>query len=153
MVRYTHTYNKGWVFFMSLYTNKETKYKDIKEVLLYTSTDDFNIGMVENLLKNNNIPSIKRYRGAGSYTNIYMGLSSVSGGIDLYIDREDYKKALELLESTGIQTGEINNELDPEDIEADNNFKKKVQSRALWLLVYLLIIMLAIYILSISLSS
>lgn len=48
------------------------------------------------MLKAENIPSIRKLEGSGSYLNITMGFSAF--GADIYVDEDDYERAKELLE-------------------------------------------------------
>jgi hypothetical protein len=66
--------------------------------------------LILNLLRNNNIPCFKKSPGVGGYMNIYMGYSVY--GEDIYVDEQDYQKALNLLKDI---------ESDESTIEEDNS--------------------------------
>jgi hypothetical protein len=51
--------------------------------------------LIANLLRNSNIPALRKSTGVGGYMNIYMGYSVF--GEEIYVDENDYEKALEIL--------------------------------------------------------
>ena len=71
-----------------------------KEVFLTTVIDDMKVEIIEEELKNEGIPVIKKHRGGGAYFNILMGRSMY--GVDLYVSEESYDRAREILRDLGI---------------------------------------------------
>ena len=84
--------------------------KEIIEKELFSSIDEYIIEQVCVILANNNIPFIKRTDGSGSYINISMGLTVQDKRI--FVNKDDYDKALELIEPFRVQ--ELEEELDSE---------------------------------------
>ena len=70
--------------------------KEITEKQLFSSSDEYTIEQVCAILENNNIPFIKRIDGSGSYINISMGQTVQDKKV--FVNEEDYSKALELIE-------------------------------------------------------
>lgn len=68
----------------------------MKPVKLTTVFNNYDSGIILNLLKNNDIPCIKKDQFTGGYMNLLMGYSVY--GQDIYVDEGDYDKALELLQ-------------------------------------------------------
>lgn len=52
--------------------------------------------IVEGLLMENGIPSIKKYKGTKGYMKILLGTPL---GVDIFVDPKDYEQAKEILES------------------------------------------------------
>lgn len=63
--------------------------------LLVTLYDDILLSMYEELLKEENIPYLKKDRGTGNAMRIMMGQSFY--GTDIYVPEELLEKALELI--------------------------------------------------------
>ena len=63
--------------------------------LLITVNDDMNASMITEMLKDNGIPCLKKYREAGGYTKFLFG--STCFGIDLYVPSELLEKADEVI--------------------------------------------------------
>ena len=84
--------------------------KEIIEIQLFASIDEYIIEQVCVILANNNIPFIKRTDGSGSYINISMGQTVQDKRI--FVNKDDYDKALKLIEPFTKQ--EENEELDPD---------------------------------------
>ena len=82
--------------------------KEIIEIQLFASIDEYIIEQVCVILENNNIPFIKKTDGSGSYINISMGQTVQDKRI--FVNKDDYDKALKLIESFIMQ--EENEELD-----------------------------------------
>jgi hypothetical protein len=59
------------------------------------ASDQTEAGLVMNLLRDNDIKCFSKCRETGDYMKIYMGYSVY--GEDIYVDRADYPKALELI--------------------------------------------------------
>ncbi len=89
----------------------------MKPVKLTTVVNHYDADIILNLLKNNDIPCLKKDKFVGGYMNILMGYSVY--GQDLYVDEEDYESALELLQI--LEPINDSEENLPIDSEADNN--------------------------------
>ena len=87
-----------------------------KEKELFVSADEYIIEQACAILQNNNIPFIKRTDGSGSYINISMGHTVQDKRI--YVNEEDYDKALELIEPFAKK--EENEEID-DDMQKEIN--------------------------------
>jgi len=61
------------------------------EVFFLSVKDDIEASIVEAKLRASGIPTIKRYREAGGYLEIYMGMNSF--GVDLYVPRHLLEEA------------------------------------------------------------
>ncbi|MDW7672467.1 MAG: DUF2007 domain-containing protein [Bacillota bacterium] len=113
----------------------------MEEVLLTSVSNEFEAGMIESLLAAENIPVLKKQRGAGQYLEIYMAMSTY--GVDLYVPADSLGEARALI-------GEGESEQpapDEELIQAGEALKKGRRTRSwiilllvfpglLWLLVY-----------------
>ena len=64
-------------------------------VLLADVDDGVEAGLLEGLLRQNDIPFVKRHREAGEYISILMGRSAY--GVGILVDERDYERARELL--------------------------------------------------------
>jgi hypothetical protein len=64
--------------------------------LIISTSDQIQIRMVENLLKEAGIPCFSKYEGYGGYLKVYMGTSVY--GIDTYVNDEDYDRAKEIVD-------------------------------------------------------
>ncbi|GAA4654597.1 hypothetical protein GCM10023142_17350 [Anaerocolumna aminovalerica] len=82
-------------------------------VKLVSAVNNIDAELIINLLHNNNITCYKKSRGSGGYMNIYMGYSVY--GEDIYVDKNDYEKAEQLLNEISEAQ-----ELIPEDRDNDN---------------------------------
>jgi len=72
--------------------------------------------LIANLLRNSNIPALRKSTGVGGYMNIYMGYSIF--GEEIYVDEKDYEKALEILKELDDYEEEPEAE-DNQDAEGD----------------------------------
>lgn len=52
--------------------------------------------IVEGLLEENGIPSIRKYKGTQGYMKVLLGTSL---GVDIFVDPKDYEQAKEVLEN------------------------------------------------------
>ena len=68
----------------------------MNEIKLFSSTDDILISQVCEILKENDIPFIKKQEGSGAYVGVLFG--STMGIKDIFVSEEDYEKAKELIE-------------------------------------------------------
>lgn len=72
--------------------------------------------LIANLLRNSNIPALRKSTGVGGYMNIYMGYSVF--GEEIYVDEKDYDKAQEILKELDDYEEEPEIE-DDQDMEED----------------------------------
>jgi len=93
---------------------------EITEKQLFASIDEYIIEQVCAILENNNIPFIKRTDGSGSYINISMG--KTVQGKRIFVNKDDYDKALELIEPFIMQE---------ENQELDSDMKQEINKYAL----------------------
>ena len=100
----------------------------MQEKLVFQSDNNNLINQVCIVLKNNNIPFIKREEGAGSYISITMG-SSLNLK-EIYVSEEDYENAKSLIENiedlfnnNSEETDNIENQEMNEDIKKYNKIK------------------------------
>jgi len=100
--------------------------------LLTSVPNEIEAGMIETLLTEENIPVIKKQRGAGQYLEIYMGMSTY--GVDLYVAEEHLNLAKTLIG----HTQEENGELDEEMIQANEQRQKMRRIRS-WLILLLVV--------------
>lgn len=91
----------------------------MEEKELFSSNDEFLVSQVESILKENNIPYIRRDEGAGSYMNVTYGQNTTSEK-KIIINSEDYDKANELLETF---SGKIEDDIPEELKEAEEDEK------------------------------
>lgn len=120
------------------------------EVQLISNTDEIIIDQICDILKNNNIPYIKKYDGSGSYLNMSMGSSIQEKRI--YVLNRDLDKAKELIEP--FISNETEEENYQEQDEEDKIYKKYnlIRKIAVWyvlsipILVILLVIVCSIVI-------
>ncbi len=68
----------------------------MKPVKLTTVVQNYDAGIILNLLENNHIPCFKKDQFTGGYMNLYMGYSVY--GQDIFVDEADYEKALALIQ-------------------------------------------------------
>ncbi|SDZ14923.1 putative signal transducing protein [Tindallia californiensis] len=105
-----------------------------KEALLTVVSNEIEAGMVESLLAPENIPVLRKQRGAGQYMEIYMGMSME--GVELYVPVESLEKARELIRVQ--ETGEPLEEpqSDEELVQAEEDQEKKRRRRS-WIILLL----------------
>lgn len=100
--------------------------------LLTSVPNEIEAGMIETLLKEEEIPVIRKQRGAGQYLEIYMAMSTY--GIDLYVADEH----LEMAKALVGQTHEQNGELDEEMAQANQQRQKMRRIRS-WVILLLVV--------------
>lgn len=103
--------------------------KDNNEIQVFSSVNEYEIDLVCGLLKESDIPFIKKDEGAGSYLNISMG--DVLKEKRVYVGREDYDKSLQLISEIILNESDIPDELkeDKKDLEIE----KKRMNNSKWL--------------------
>jgi len=95
----------------------------MEEKLLYTSSHSLDTIQVEGILKENEIPYIKKSEGIGSYKAISLG-SFMSDNIqNIYVTEENYEKAQQLVQIF-IDNKNIEEENVETDIEMEEDLKK-----------------------------
>ena len=99
------------------------KNKDGIEVLLYSSLDEYEIDQICAILKDNNIPFIRKDSGSGSYMNLYMGQSIQEKSV--YVNRNDYDKSMELISPFVSEDKEQEELIEEEQVDDDKNGNKK----------------------------
>jgi len=91
------------------------EYTAVNPVRIKFVSNQSDAELVMNLLRENGIQCFSKCRETGGYMNIYMGYSVY--GEDIYVDRDDSEKALELLEFLTVEPEPV----DEEDGNMDNN--------------------------------
>ncbi len=93
----------------------------MKEVKLFSSNDNILISQVEEILKQENIPYVKKIKGAGSYLNIAYG--STIEETEIIINEENLERANNLIETFSIE------DKDPtlEDKQADDEIQEDIK--------------------------
>lgn len=124
----------------------------MEEKLLYTSNDSLDIIQIEGILKENEIPYIKKLEGLGSYKTISLG-SFMSDNIqNIYVTEENYEKAQQLVQVFTDNKNIEEYNMEP-DIEIDVDLKKAKLLRNILIygfiiaptLILLLIVVLACF--------
>lgn len=69
----------------------------VEGVKLTSADNNINAELILGVLRNNNIPCYSKEPGSGGYMSIYMGYSIY--GKDIYVDKDDYEQAKELLKT------------------------------------------------------
>lgn len=78
-------------------------------VYLCTARDSFEADLLESKLRSEGIPSIKRFKGASNFLEIFMGSSSAYP-IDLYVPAETLEDARNVIVAVPILSDEIPDE-------------------------------------------
>lgn len=122
----------------------ETK-EENNELQLFSSVDEYETNQVCAILKENDIPFIKRTDGSGAYMNIYMGQSIQ--GKRIFVSESDYSKSLELISPF------ISNEEEISETEDDDGKKYILIKRAwIWLMLGLPIFVIVLAIMAMIFS-
>ena len=122
----------------------ETK-EENNELQLFSSVDEYETNQVCAILKENDIPFIKRTDGSGAYMNIYMGQSIQEKRI--FVSESDYSKSLELISPF------ISNEEEISETEDDDGKKYILIKRAwIWLMLGLPIFVIVLAIMAMIFS-
>ncbi|MCX7749443.1 MAG: DUF2007 domain-containing protein [Clostridia bacterium] len=101
---------------------------------LMSASDEIESKILESLLEANEIPVLKKYKEAGSYMNIYMGMTVT--GIDLYVPHSLLPKAQELVSDSQKEQAQ------PVEEEQDQSYQQdflKRRRRKVWLLLAILL--------------
>lgn len=103
------------------------------DVTLLTSVpNEIEAGMIETLLAEENIPVIRKQRGAGQYLEIYMGTSTY--GVDLYVAEEHLEMAKTLISHLLEQNGELD-----EEMAQANKQRQKMRRIRSWFILLLVV--------------
>lgn len=105
-----------------------------KEALLTVASNQIEAGMIESLLEEENIPVLRKQRGAGQYMEIYMGMSTE--GVELYVPAESLEKASELIRVQETEEPVEEPASDEELIQAEEDQEKKRRTRS-WIILLL----------------
>lgn len=88
--------------------NEKKEWRD--GVYLCTTKNSFEADLLESKLRSEGIPSIKKFKGAGNFLEIFMGSNSAFP-IDIYVPEEALEDAKNIIIAIPILSDEI-----PEDI-------------------------------------
>lgn len=66
-------------------------------VYLTTASSEMELGLIQSMLTDNNIPSIYKDREAGAYLRAFGGFSVF--GTDVFVSKDDYPAAKELIDA------------------------------------------------------
>ena len=75
--------------------NNEHEKHDIELVNLTTTNNNYELTVIEGILKNNSIPYILKDKESGAYMKIISGFSLY--GTEIYVEKNDLEKANELI--------------------------------------------------------
>lgn len=79
---------------------KKTNHDDVEIVQLTHAHNNYELGLIKTLLKENGIPCLTKEEGSGQYMRIYTGRSLT--GADILVAKPLLEKAKGLLESVGM---------------------------------------------------
>lgn len=102
------------------------------ETLLASVSSEIEAGMIETLLAEENIPVIRKQRGAGQYLEIYMAMSTY--GVDLYVAEEQLEMAKALVGQTQGPSGELD-----EEMTQANKQRQKMRRIRSWVILLLVV--------------
>ena len=68
-----------------------------KEAFLITVNSEIDAVIVQDILKQNGIPSLKKHKGMGEYLTVVTGMSSL--GIDIFVPASILESAKEIVEA------------------------------------------------------
>lgn len=97
-------------------------------VKVFSTVDEMEIQMIMNLLTDSGIPCVKKDEGSGEYMRLYMGTSFYAK--EIYVDRQDYEKAKEMIENyqeTVVEEKE--EEIDEKETQQSDYKRKMMQKR------------------------
>ncbi len=109
----------------------------MEEKFLFSSNNNLEIMQVCDVLKENNIPFIRKEQGAMAYLNLAYG--QAFGGANIFVSEEDFEKAQKLIEFLNFNEdnfeGENTEELSEEDIpeelrEVEEESEEKVEENS-----------------------
>ena len=97
----------------------------MEEKKLFEDSDEFLVKQIENILKENDTPYVKRYEGAGSYMNVIFG-QSFGLGKSIYVSSENFEKAqnaIQVFNEQDFEEEEIPEELKQTQEDIDDELK------------------------------
>jgi hypothetical protein len=103
------------------------------EEFLISVGDKFEADIIEAKLQSYNIPVLRKYKEAGGYTDIYMGMSIT--GIELYVPSKLLDDAKEIVKTEQVNLAAEENEM-AENVAADNYGRLKRAGAWLALLIF-----------------
>ena len=137
-------------------TKEEYDETENEEVELYSSANEIETSQICSILKENDIPYIERKNGSGSYMDIYMGQSMQGNAI--YVSKEDYDEATELIADIQGLEEDIPTELEAKEDDGNDEEEKKYKMMGrvigsiflilplvVAILIFLVIVMSSIY--------
>ncbi|MBR0427470.1 MAG: DUF2007 domain-containing protein [Clostridia bacterium] len=86
----------------------------MEEKKLFEDSDEFLVKQIERILKENDIPYVRKDEGAGSYMNVTYG-QSFGLGKSIYVSSENFEKAQNVIEVFNEQ--DFENEEIPEELK------------------------------------
>ena len=115
----------------------------MEEKKLFEDSDEFLVSQIERILKENEIPYIRKDEGIGSYMNVTYG-QSFGLGKSIYVSSENFEKAqnaIQIFNEQDFENEEIPEELKQtqEDIdeELDSNKKYGIPKKIFKILIML----------------
>ncbi len=79
-----------------MFFKKGNSKKDIELVNLKTTNNNYELSIIESILKDNSIPYILHDYESGAYMRIYAGTSLY--GTDIMVNKSDFERAIELIQ-------------------------------------------------------
>ena len=132
----------------------------MEEKEIFKSSEEILISQICQILKENNIPYIKRYESTGSYLNIVCGFNQRAATI--YVSEEEYHKAINLIEIFNEESAEYENDEIPEELKEEvvegkieqdiNKYKKLKRVIYIWAPVTMILIAIVAIIISFIIS-
>lgn len=103
--------------------------KDQKEwrggVYLCTTKDSFEADILESKLRSEGIPSVKKFKGASNFLEIFMG-SNTAFPIDIYVPEEALQDAKNIIVAVPILSDEIPDEVVDLDSLSEEELKELI---------------------------
>ncbi len=79
-----------------MFFKKGNSKEDIELVNLKTTNSNYELSIIESILKDNSIPYILHDYESGAYMRIYAGTSLY--GTDIMVNKSDFERAIELIQ-------------------------------------------------------
>jgi len=79
-----------------MFFKKGNSKKDIELVNLKTTNNNYELSIIESILKDNSIPYILHDYESGAYMRLYAGPSLY--GTDIMVNKSDFERAIELIQ-------------------------------------------------------
>ncbi len=106
-------------------------------VKVFSTVNEVEMQMVVNLLTDSGISCVKKDEGSGEYMRLYMGTSFYAK--EIYVDRQDYEKAKEIIENyqeTVVEEKE--KEIDEKETKQSDYKRKTIQKRIIALSILMI---------------